>query len=281
MMKSFHRDVMFAVESVKSVETFVPTALEIVIVVLREDEKLFRDKFTDLLKLDHKVKIIPIEAAVSDDALQQKFTKLHADLYCSGDYIMHVDSDVVFHREVLLRDIFWLGKPILLYQRYSTIATSQHTHTRWQRGTSLAMGRQIDHEYSRSSLHVYPRELYPQARAWLETVHRQSFVRFLSNDQLVRNMSHPDKDLIFSDFNFLGAYAHYERPQSFSLAPIDSDERERLPFPPPALPHAPTCQGNARLAHVFGKVDDLVKRMGQVRKLRMLRACGDLEHSLL
>lgn len=43
---------------------------------------------------------------------------MRADLYTKGDYILHLDSDVLVLRDVTYDDIFHLGKPVLPFRRY-------------------------------------------------------------------------------------------------------------------------------------------------------------------
>lgn len=39
-------------------------------------------------------------------------------MYTEGDYILHLDSDVVLFEEVTYDHIFHLGKPVLPFRRY-------------------------------------------------------------------------------------------------------------------------------------------------------------------
>lgn len=44
--------------------------------------------------------------------------QMRADLYTKGDYILHLDSDVLVLHGVTYDDIFHLGKPVLPFRRY-------------------------------------------------------------------------------------------------------------------------------------------------------------------
>jgi hypothetical protein len=126
---------------------------------------------------------------------------------------------------------------------------------------------------SRSPLHVYPRAIYAPARARLEEVHGVGVVDFLAT-RVGKHTKEADERLLFSDFNYLGAFAHLLRPDLVSLAPLDLDERRRLPIPPP-LVEAPLCQGNARLADSPGKRAQLVAGLRDVWD-RERATCQDL-----
>lgn len=53
--------------------------------------------------------------------------QLRGDLYCSGDYILHLDSDSVIFETVTYDHIFHLGKPVLPYRRYREELSSGET----------------------------------------------------------------------------------------------------------------------------------------------------------
>lgn len=44
--------------------------------------------------------------------------QLRGDLYTTGDYILHLDSDLVLFEEITYDHIFHLGKPVLPFRRY-------------------------------------------------------------------------------------------------------------------------------------------------------------------
>ena len=43
---------------------------------------------------------------------------MRADLYTKGDYILHLDSDVLVLHDITYEHIFHLGKPVLPFRRY-------------------------------------------------------------------------------------------------------------------------------------------------------------------
>lgn len=43
---------------------------------------------------------------------------MRADLYTNGDYILHLDSDVVVLEDITYSHIFHRGKPVLPFRRY-------------------------------------------------------------------------------------------------------------------------------------------------------------------
>jgi hypothetical protein len=143
--------------------------------------------------------------------------------YCQGDFILHLDSDVVLFRPVLYKDIFLLGKPMLEYDTYANLAP-WHVNV-WQNGTAFAVGRYPNpYEYSRSNEHVYPRAAYAAARRHIEErFNGLPFVDFLATRpgsgkgraKLNRTLDAQhmpageteDRQDLFSDFNYMGEYS--------------------------------------------------------------------------
>ncbi len=58
------------------------------------------------------------EETYMDGSIQQKYSKLNGDRYCSGKYIFHLDSDVVFNSPVTEELVFYNGLPIIEYCTY-------------------------------------------------------------------------------------------------------------------------------------------------------------------
>lgn len=183
---------------------------------------------------------------MSDGRVQQKYTKLNADTYTHGRYIMHLDSDVVFYRPVLYKDLFFLGKPIIEYDLYDNLR--HFTDLRWQNGTSFALGREVEFEFSRSNDHVYPSSIYKPARQFLENRFNMSLVDFMKTRTGVFDFLHPTVETLFSDFNYLGAFLYYEmhHTMSWTFLGLNNDDPLEIAFS--ALRRPVNCQGNARLA---------------------------------
>jgi hypothetical protein len=127
---------------------------------------------------------------------------------------------VVFHRPLLYKDLFLLGKPTLEYQTYAELADTGVN--RWQNGTAFAVGHPIVFEYSRSNEHIYPRAAYAPARAHIEErFNGISFPDFLATRPGSRKgkvradhrtleakylpKGERDNHALFSDFNYMGA----------------------------------------------------------------------------
>ncbi|KAK4049331.1 hypothetical protein OIO90_005460 [Microbotryomycetes sp. JL221] len=242
LMRSWREDLDFALLAAISVKKHLWNALEIVVVMPSEDFSLFKTK-----KWPEGVKLVPEPNILPNGDIQQKLTKLRADMYCEGDYILHLDSDTVIARTVLQKDVVWIaGRPAHSYAPYDTLPEGVSI---WREGTGIALGQPVEFEFSRNSFHVYPRKIYANARAHIERVHGMSLIDFLTTRigrAKGQNAFTPeDRARMFSDFNYLGAYAYYIEPELLSWVPAWDEGRAHGTYPiiPPII-----CQGNARLA---------------------------------
>ena len=140
MIRSFSGDLDYAVEALRSAVKFLPNALELVAVVPEGDVAAFERALHAL----PGARVVGEPPLMPDQHMQQKYSKLHADRYCRGAYVFHLDSDMVLYKELLLRDILWTGLPLLVYQRYSTLNDpTGPPKIRWRIGTSFALGQEV------------------------------------------------------------------------------------------------------------------------------------------
>eukprot|EP00889_Picochlorum_renovo_P005197 jgi/Picre1/32227/NNA_007573.t1 len=251
-MRTFDDDADFARIAVQSILTYFPENMEIVIVVPESSTRFtgWKSKFG--------VKLILEPPIYSNGRLQQKYTKLNADRYCSGKYILHMDSSVIFYRKIRRRDLFWMGKPILEYEKYSALPRAANI---WKNGTSFAIGKQVPFEFSRKNQHLYPIEIYPRLRRFIEQRFGVSIKAFLATRVPTKNDLVEDASTkLFSDFNMIGAYLWYYERDLIAWTSSDSLIVKKETFPSPIVPFF-TCQSNARLAEQEGKKEQYLAQM--------------------
>ena len=128
----------------------------------------------------------------SDDYLGQQVTKMMADTYSNADYIMHVDSDLIFLQDVTPETFIVDGKPIIYYEPYSVVGMEP-----WYPIVSDVLGWNPEHEFMRRFPFLYPRWLYAELRQYLETRHCNTFENYVSR--------RPYRS--FTEFNIIGEYA--------------------------------------------------------------------------
>jgi hypothetical protein len=256
LMRSHRADMRLALVALESIRRYMPSVAEVVVVVPEGDVAAFTRRIPY-----SKVLVRGEPDLLQNGRMQQKYTKLTADQYCKGKFVFHLDSDVVLFRPVQTRDLFWAGKPLLFYDAYDNLPRVLDI---WRQGTANAVGKPIEHEFSRSNNHLYPRSMYAQGRRHLEELFKTNLTTFLKTrlaataDAAARHMSEQQAaGLYFSDFNYLGGYLWHFMHDAIAWAPMDGIERDRLAFPAPIVP-AMTCQGDARLAVGTGMLTEQV-----------------------
>lgn len=240
MIRSWRGDVKYAAMAAKSVLKHMPGAADIVLVIPEEDYEIF--KHPARRSNSHaKVRLVREPRLIADDHVQQKYSKLMADTYCTNAFIFHLDSDMVFSRTVYRKDLFFMGRPIMEYDRYDNLPEEAR---QWKLGTSKAVGKDVEHEFSRSNNRMYPRAVYSAARTHIEQQFGTTVAEFLSDVDMLEEA--------FSVFNYIGAYMWHHMRDAMWWVPRDpkdvapTQRRHMRPIIPPFV-----CKGNARLARHY------------------------------
>ncbi|CAN0188924.1 unnamed protein product, partial [Ectocarpus sp. 13 AM-2016] len=215
MYRTFVGDAQLFNASIATVIEHISSAFEVVVVVVEADVGLFESIVQPFrIAAPFPIRVIG-EPELMDGRLQQKYSKLRADLYTEGGYILHLDSDAIVFQDVSFAHMFHLGKPILPFRRYEKNRRLEGwTKTMcWESGTFSAIGEDIIHEFGVLNTALYPRSMYPAAREFIEQHHGMSFVDFMASRRgSCTHLDHPteraqhERALIFSDSNFIGAY---------------------------------------------------------------------------
>jgi len=132
-----------------------------------------------------------------DGYMGQQITKLHADEFCRAEYVLHVDSDCVFYKDISPPSLFLDGKPVMLRENCESI---------WKRISERSLGWYDEYEYMRRLPICYPRWIYSAFRQWMQKKHGMSV-----DDWIMRQ---PGRD--FSEFNTLGQWARRFHPEAFT-----------------------------------------------------------------
>ena len=137
-----------------------------------------------------------------DGYLAQQITKLYADVITDyqPDHILHVDSDVIFTRPTTPGDFLNGNKVSWYYTPYSAIQTP------WQPITEKFMGCAVPYEFMRRLPIMVPRWLYPKLREFAFSQHGMPIAEYIRMQ--------PQR--AFSEFNALGAYAHFKHGDKFN-----------------------------------------------------------------
>tara|TARA_R110000868_G_scaffold64854_5_gene194624 strand:- start:997 stop:1686 length:690 start_codon:yes stop_codon:yes gene_type:complete len=141
--------------------------------------------------------------------LQQQVAKLNADLHTGADYVLHVDSDMVFTRSFSPKDFFHAGKPI-----WSIGPFDPESKKAWYHVMAKCLQECPPYEFMRKCAVLVPRDLYAKLREFIEQTH------CISMDAYV--MSQPGHE--FSEYNCLGFYAWLKHRDRFHWQEINGKE---------------------------------------------------------
>ncbi|CAM9477738.1 unnamed protein product [Ectocarpus sp. 8 AP-2014] len=206
-------EALFKISIATVIEHF-SSAFEVVVLVIDADVALFEGIVNPFRATSPFPLRVVGEPELMDGTVQQTYSKLRADLYANGEYVLHLDSDAVLFEDVTYAHMFHLGKPVLPFRRYGKNGGGEGKVTIcWQRGTSVAIGEDVIHEFSIFNTNVYPRHMYPAARRFIEEHHGLSFTEFMGTrrascaypDETAR-LTADERIVMFSFFNFVGAY---------------------------------------------------------------------------
>lgn len=235
VLRTWHQDASMALIGLSSVVKQIDNQLlEIVVVTDEESATVVQTNlieplaamFPDLYQRKGiQLRVEPM--LLRNGHIQQKYSKMTADMYTQGDFILHVDSDCVvtqWHDACFLED----GKPVNDYATFeSLIPPSGLGVLIWKQGTEVFLGIPDEiYEFSRLNQHVYPRELYSVMRKRAKEVHGVPFLDIFHKLNVVG--TYDDKisngqntTLVVSDFNVLGATSFHFAPQLMTQKHLD------------------------------------------------------------
>lgn len=144
----------------------------------------------------------------NDDYLFQQVSKLKAHEHCNSEYIMFVDSDVIFAPGSNVIDYFYDNKPVLLKDKFENVGEA----ICWKEPTEKLFKENIDYEYMRDIPLMYYRstlEMFNNSFSDIESyVMRQPYRRF-------------------SEFNVLGYYAEKMQSDSYHIVDLSKTHYEK------------------------------------------------------
>lgn len=194
---SYMRDRDWMPYCLRSIEKYCDGFDEVVVAVPVQDVDAFKRLNLPLAK------IAGFGECGIDPFMAHQALKCSADLYCTGDLILHTDSDCIFTEHVTpdtYRDrTSGLPMPILWYTPYASLGSASP----WQECTQRCLGFQVEHEFMRRHGAIHFRQLYADFRAHVLAVHGKDLWAYLKG----KRQTMPSAADSFSEFNALGAYA--------------------------------------------------------------------------
>ena len=200
-IRTYHKDLKWLNFCLESIHKNLKGWDEIVICIPTGQESL----------LSHLTQETVVTCKIyKDDYLGQQISKLNAHEYCKGDYILYVDSDVVFKPGADVRDYFHDNKPVILKAKYDSVGGA----ICWKKPTEKLFKETIDYEFMRRAPQLFH-------FSTLEMINES----FPDLENYV--MSQPYRK--FSEFNALGFYAEKMQPESYEIIDITNGVPEWLP----------------------------------------------------
>lgn len=198
-IRTYHKDIKWLNYCLQSIHKNLVGWDEIVICIPTGQESL----------LSHltQEKIV-VSKIYRDDYLGQQISKLNAHKYCKGDFILFVDSDVIFKYGADVRDYFKDNKPVILKAKYDSVGEA----ICWKIPTEKLFKENIEYEYMRQAPQLFN-------RSTLEMINES----FLDLENYVINQPY----MMFSEFNVLGFYAEKMQPNEYEF--IDVTGNENIP----------------------------------------------------
>jgi hypothetical protein len=194
LIRSYHKDFDWLHLSLKSIAKFGHDFSNIHIVVPQSDVSLLSSL---TVETTHGT------TDECDGYLAQQITKLYADTWCDADYVLHVDSDCIFHTDFSPESFMLNGKPVIFREAIVT---------RWNAISEKTLGWYDNHEYMRKLPVLYPSWIYAEFRKWIKEKH---------NCELDNWICLQERDA-FSEFNTIGQWAYKFHRDAFEwLHPAD------------------------------------------------------------
>lgn len=200
-IRTYHKDLKWLNYCLQSIHKNLLGWDEIVIAIPTGQETLLSDLTQE--------KVITTKIQ-KDDYLAQQSDKMQAHKYCKGDYILFVDSDVIFKPNANVLDYFYENKPIVLKAKYDSVGEA----ICWKAPTEKLFKENIEFEYMRFAPQIF---------------HKSTLEMFNDSFPDIENyvMSQPYRQ--FSEFNALGFYAEKMQPDDYSIVDVTNGVPEYLP----------------------------------------------------
>ena len=156
---------------------------------------------------------VPVD--IPEGYLSQQVCKLNADLHTKADFVLHVDSDMVFTRPVTPDYFFHEGKPVWVTGSFDSISKKAWFHV-----MAKCLQACPPAEFMRKCAIIAPRWIYAEFRKFIEATHNMTMEAYI--------MSQPGHE--FSEYNCLGFYAHLHHPEAFHWVDLDKEPTPDWPF---------------------------------------------------
>lgn len=191
-IRTYHKDLPFLQYCLKSIHKFVTGYNKIIICIPEQEAHLL-----DSWNLTQEV-IVKWKPTTANGYIDQQISKLMAHTMCLSDYILYVDSDIIFTEYTDLSEFFIDDKPYLMKTRYELVGDA----ICWKDVTEKIMRKELTHEYMRR----------------LPALYRTDTIAALDDFIDCMTLSRLNK---LSEFNLIGAFIEEYQPENYTI--IDTE----------------------------------------------------------
>lgn len=152
---------------------------------------------------EHLLKSLTAEKVIvcktyKDDYIGQQVSKLEAYRHCKGEYILFVDSDVVFFPGADVRDYFKDNLPVILYDKYENVGEA----IVWKPVVEKLFKETVNFEFMRRAPQLF---------------HKKTLENFSKSFSDIENYAISQPHRKFSEFNILGFYAWKNERENYKF----------------------------------------------------------------
>ena len=187
-----------------------------------------RDLFA-LLRPKFDIRLHGYDEVSGKGFLQHELKMAEADLFLPNAtrYVMHLDSDCMYHKPTTPEDYFFNNKPQYLWRTWESLISSDPRDPTqkvvsdcmmWKGPTEAQLGYHSDAYCMTRHPTIFPIEFYPRYRAHIEKTHNISFFDYMLSGQ---KNTHPQDRM---DFTAMGQYARSFMRDDFHWINVASEE---------------------------------------------------------
>jgi hypothetical protein len=148
-------------------------------------------------------KTVVVDGEHPNGYLEQQVVKLHADLYCDGDYILVTDSDTLFSESVSPDSFMRDDKPIWMMTPWDEEMMSNPGTKAWFDVMGQYFSKAPPFEFMRRQPFMFPRHVLTSLRAHCLATHGMSIEQYIYGKG------------VFSEWNVLGMFCYENHRDDF------------------------------------------------------------------
>lgn len=213
LIVTFKRDIDFLKYCLRSIKKFATGFAGVTVVVPKHERASF------LWVNKQGCKLMAVDEQPETGFLNHMACKCEADLFCTADYILHLDADTIFKEPVTPLDYFNQDRPVLLCRPYASVRDKNHAQ--WQSRASNALGSPVTHDFMVTNVLINPLSTYPAMREFISGVQGKSFRNYVMSGR----REYPTD---FAEHPTIGAYAAKFQAERYCIVDIGAGERPPL-----------------------------------------------------